>query len=244
MGNKNPPWTKDELVLALDLYLRVGFGSNAGHVPESHPEVVALSQLLNRLPFHDSRPDAARFRNANAVHMKLSNFLRLDPAYPGAGLRAGSKKDVEVWNEFANDRNRLRSMAAAIRSFAQPYSIPDKPSLSLEEEDEAPEGRVLLRQHRIRERNAQLVRKKRLLALKRTGTLDCQVCGFDFGKRYGSLGDGFIECHHTVPLHLLRPAQVTRLQDLSLVCANCHRMLHRGAGTTVESLSRLVHHTI
>ena len=45
---------------------------------------------------------------------------------------------------------------------------------------------------------------------------------------YGDIGEGFIECHHLLPLSQIRPNQVTKLSDLATVCANCHRMLHRG----------------
>jgi 5-methylcytosine-specific restriction protein A len=49
-----------------------------------------------------------------------------------------------------------------------------------------------------------------------------------FNERYGARGEGFIECHHLVALSTLRPGQRTRLSDLAVVCANCHRMIHRG----------------
>ncbi len=35
-----------------------------------------------------------------------------------------------------------------------------------------------------------------------------------------------MEAHHTRPVHEINPGQVTRLADLALVCANCHRMIH------------------
>ena len=37
---------------------------------------------------------------------------------------------------------------------------------------------------------------------------------------------GFIEIHHVSPLHTLKPGSQTRLQDLAVPCANCHRMVH------------------
>ena len=37
---------------------------------------------------------------------------------------------------------------------------------------------------------------------------------------------GFIECPHTLPLRDLKPGMRTRLADLSLLCAKCHRMVH------------------
>jgi 5-methylcytosine-specific restriction protein A len=36
-----------------------------------------------------------------------------------------------------------------------------------------------------------------------------------------------IECQHTKPVHTLRAGQRTKLDDLALVCSNCHRMIHR-----------------
>lgn len=73
-------------------------------------------------------------------------------------------------------------------------------------------------------RNRALVRD----AKKRYGCR-CQVCGFDFRQAYGDLGTGYIECHHLTPFseraEVLRSA--TTLEDVAVVCANCHRMIHR-----------------
>ena len=60
----------------------------------------------------------------------------------------------------------------------------------------------------------------------------CMVCRFDFELTYGELGRGYIECHHLNPLSERAEADwtdelVTRLDDVAVVCANCHRMLHR-----------------
>jgi predicted HNH restriction endonuclease len=46
-------------------------------------------------------------------------------------------------------------------------------------------------------------------------------------KVYGLLGQGFAECHHLVPISRLEPGHRTRLEDLAIVCSNCHRMLHK-----------------
>ncbi len=48
-----------------------------------------------------------------------------------------------------------------------------------------------------------------------------------FEERYGDVGHGFIEVHHVRPVHELQPGDKTKLSDLALVCANCHRMIHR-----------------
>ena len=59
----------------------------------------------------------------------------------------------------------------------------------------------------------------------------CAVCGFDFEKTYGDLGRGFIEVHHLNPLgESEEEAAVNPATDLIPLCANCHRMIHRGVG--------------
>lgn len=71
----------------------------------------------------------------------------------------------------------------------------------------------------------------------------CFVCGFDFGVKYGDLGNGFIEVHHKVPLASVRNDYVVNpISDLVPLCSNCHRMVHLlGEGEeTLEELKRIV----
>lgn len=73
------------------------------------------------------------------------------------------------------------------------------------------------------ERNPENRRK----AVEIHGTV-CAICGFDFEKHYGIRGRGFIEIHHTTPLHSLEEEiYVNPATDLIPVCSNCHRMIHR-----------------
>lgn len=147
---RNPPWERDELILALDLYVREGL------VDDTDPQVIELSELLNRLPLHPLQPDPSRFRNPNGVHLKLANFAALDPAYPGTGMQHGGQRDREVWDEFKDDHGRLRALADAIRAEgAQQQAAPLGPE---DGEDEAQEGRMLYRRHRVRERDQRLVK--------------------------------------------------------------------------------------
>src|ERR1700750_749234 len=84
---RNPSWSREELILALDLYFRVP----PSGVTENHPEIVRLSQELQRLSLHSDPADATRFRNPNGVHMKMFNFKALDPAEEGRGLANGGR---------------------------------------------------------------------------------------------------------------------------------------------------------
>ncbi|MEZ9143974.1 HNH endonuclease [Vibrio sp. 10N.286.52.C3] len=57
----------------------------------------------------------------------------------------------------------------------------------------------------------------------------CQICSFDFAKKYGPHGSGFIEVHHIKPLNTIAKSyKVDPVKDLIPVCSNCHSILHRG----------------
>jgi 5-methylcytosine-specific restriction protein A len=238
VATSNPDWTRDELVLALDVYLQ-----HRPHIPGQDSRVIEnLSADLQRLGAVLFAPEqrAATFRNPPGVYMKLMNFRRLDPAYLAEGkkgLTAGANADEEVWDAFAADPAGCHGAAAAIRqalaSSSETLTAADSP----DDQQDAPEGKLLTRLHVNRERNGQLVARKRKQTLAKQGHLACEVCGFDFAARYGTRGAGFIECHHLTPLATLAAGSRTRLDDLALVCFNCHRMIHRSSPwLTIEEL--------
>lgn len=223
---RNPPWTRDELILALDLYMKHRISPPG----KNSPEVIELSELLNKMGQALGLSELEKFRNPNGVYMKLMNFRSYDPEYTKdgkVGLTRGNKDEEVVWKEFASNPERLSLTASAIRSAIEKPS--DDLDLSRPEEpeiQEAEEGRVLTRLHRFRERDRKLVESKKKEALRKFGRLSCDACGFDFSHKYGPPGNGIIDIHHTIPVHTLGQGQKTRLEDLALLCANCHRMVH------------------
>jgi 5-methylcytosine-specific restriction protein A len=217
---RNPKWTRDELILALDLYFRCPpLKTN-----KDHHEIVELSNILNSLPIHPQKSEYEKFRNPNGVYMKLCNFLRFDPTYKGEGLKAGGKLEKVIWNEFSGDRQKLRMIAHKILEHAP--EVP-RPVEVTQDDDEFEEGRILTKLHKIRERSPSVTKNKKASVLKKTGKLVCEACGFEFESKYGEIGKGFAECHHIKPVSELKKGQKTKLSDLSILCANCHRMIHR-----------------
>lgn len=82
-----------------------------------------------------------------------------------------------------------------------------------------------------RKRENKLRNSKIASYLKENGNLRCEVprCGFDFFELYGELGREYAHVHHKIPLSTAPPDGFTvRLEDLAVVCANCHSMIHRG----------------
>ena len=90
------------------------------------------------------------------------------------------------------------------------------------------EGKEVLRQHIVKERNKHLIEKaKENFKKAHGGKIYCEVCGFDFSVHYPGLGDGFIEVHHVKPVSSMKPGEKTKISDLVMVCSNCHSMIHR-----------------
>lgn len=224
VGKRNPAWVRDELILALDLYMQ--------HRPSLPPETGAeeLSGLLNKMRGPKSALAEERYRNVNAVSLKLNNFRRFDPDYVSrgkVGMKHGGKGDEAVWQDFSDDLDRLHKIAAAIRAqIAIGQTLPADDNADSVEIEEASEGAILTRLHRQRERSRKLVQRREERALKAHGRLLCEACTFDFWTFYGPRGEGYIECHHVRPVYALKPGEKTHIDDLALICANCHRMIH------------------
>ena len=100
------------------------------------------------------------------------------------------------------------------------------------------EGRVLQVSHLRRERNPKLVEQLKERRFDEFGRLDCEGCTFNYSDRYGERGHKYMEAHHKKPLSTLKPeGEKVRPKDYALICANCHRMIHRfSPWWTVEEL--------
>ena len=240
--DREPDWIRDELILALDVYLQ-----NPNTIPsQGTKEIRHLSDYLRAVGpiLHRVRRISDRFRNVNGVHMKLMNFRRLDSSFGiGKGLTHGGKLEIQIWHDFGNDPAKCHRAAQDIRSAIEELKSSDlsAPLSDEEEEAEAEEGRAVTRVHLSRERNRKIVRDKKNDAMKRFGKLSCEACAFDFESIYGFRGKSFIECHHEKPIHKIKPGEKTKLRDLRLVCSNCHRMIHtRKPWETVVGLRALI----
>jgi putative restriction endonuclease len=85
-------WTREELIVAFNLYCRIPFG----RIHNRNPLIIELAAAIGRTP--------------SAVSWKLANFARLDPALRKrniAGAGHGARAEVEIWNEFSSDWERL-----------------------------------------------------------------------------------------------------------------------------------------
>ena len=65
----------------------------------------------------------------------------------------------------------------------------------------------------------------RRAALKRAKGV-CEACGTDYSKLLGGLGERVLQVHHRQQLSLADEPKVNGLDDVAVVCANCHLMIH------------------
>jgi putative restriction endonuclease len=89
-------WTRDQLLLALRLYLQLPFGK----LHRLNPEIISLANRIGRSP--------------NALAMKACNFATLDPALRARGVRGLpnlSNADRDIWAEFASNSEALAAEA-------------------------------------------------------------------------------------------------------------------------------------
>jgi putative restriction endonuclease len=85
-------WTRDELILAVNLYCKTPFGK----IHRNNPDVIRLASLIGRTP--------------NSVSYKLVNFASFDPSLKARGIKGAqnaSKLDEAIWNEFYNNWDKL-----------------------------------------------------------------------------------------------------------------------------------------
>lgn len=89
-----------------------------------------------------------------------------------------------------------------------------------------------------RQRNRKLVLDAKEQFKRDNGGLFCEACGFDFLISYGI---SYIEAHHIKPLSQQTGVSQRETNDLALLCANCHRVIHgRTPAMTIEELKSLV----
>lgn len=94
-------WTRDEMILTLALYFQLPFG----RLNHTTAEVRDLAKLMNRTD--------------NAVALRLVNFAACDPYIINSGrtgMPGGLSVCQPIWNEFADDKEKLFLEAQRIKA--------------------------------------------------------------------------------------------------------------------------------
>lgn len=104
-------WTREELILAFNLYLKLPFGK----LHHGNREIIHLAKILDRTP--------------NSIAMRLSNFASVDPFHQGRGIKGltgGIKQVQPIWNEFIGNKEELLFESEKILANLEKQTIESK----------------------------------------------------------------------------------------------------------------------
>ena len=156
---KSPNWTREELILAFNLYLKLPFGQ----MDEDTHEVKELSKILGR-------------RTPGAVAMRLGNYAHVDPYHQGRGvigLKNGIRQVQPIWDEFIGNQQDLVFESERILADYQHTTIEETyPEIIFDLKDLV--GEVKIRAVKVRVN--QSVFRKMIL---KTYTNRCAISGID-----------------------------------------------------------------
>lgn len=104
-------WTREELILAFNLYLKIPFGK----MHSTNKDIIHLANLIGR--------------TSNSVAIRLVNFASVDPALQARGIKGmdGGKNVVKpIWDEFFNNQEELIFFSEEILAKKENISIEKK----------------------------------------------------------------------------------------------------------------------
>jgi 5-methylcytosine-specific restriction enzyme A len=189
----------------------------------SDTRVIALSQQLRALPVHLGADKRESFRNPAGVAFKLQNIRQVAT---GRGMPNASEVDRHVWQELGGAPERVQQLVDAIAQQVSSGEATPQEVMAVDDDEVFVEGRVLTALHRRRERSPKL--RSRLLDKRQaSGRLTCDCCGDGPKAATRALALAGFEAHHVLPLAQVAPSAGTKLKDLALLCAVCHRLIHR-----------------
>jgi 5-methylcytosine-specific restriction enzyme A len=184
-AHRNPPWTRDEVVLACQLVRDNGWR----WLSSEDDRVGQLSELLQLNPAHPVDVRGGDFRNRNGVARKTADIATQHPEYAGKPTNGG-RHDREVLLAFLQRPDEMEAEAEAIKAalLDEANETADLADVDLDGVS-ANEGAALERRHLRYERNPRLRAKVIRAYKKRHQAIACEACGFDFGQTYGARGE-------------------------------------------------------
>jgi len=104
-------WTREELILAFNLYLKIEFGKTH----KGNPQVIELANLLGR--------------TSSSIAMRLGNFASIDPYHQQrgiGGLKNGTTQVQPIWDEFFKNQEELIFLSEQILAEKENSTIENK----------------------------------------------------------------------------------------------------------------------
>ncbi|MGG4094330.1 HNH endonuclease [Paenibacillus lautus] len=178
--------------------------------------------------------------------MGILHHLGLKNAFKGLfkGLSVAEAIDLieQECDDHPADRNLYAPIISSLSGIKnnEPQDEDTISNFQADEGKEYPEGKIAFVLHKKRERNPKLIKEAKQFFIRKHGRLFCEACNFDFKTVYGDRGDDYIEGHHKKLVSDLKEGEMTKIEDIAMLCSNCHRMIHRKPLISVEELAEIV----
>jgi len=151
-------WTREELIIAFNLYLKMPFGK----MSSTNKDVIKLANLIGRTP--------------SSIALRLVNFASVDPALRARGIKGmdgGTKIVQPIWDEFFNNQEELVFLSEQILAQKENTSIENKYEIILSDLSQL-KGETIIRE--VKTRVNQFVFREMVLANYST---KCAITGID-----------------------------------------------------------------
>lgn len=175
--------------------------------------------------------------------MGIIHHLGLKNAFKGLFKGLSVAEAIDLIEQESDDHPADRKLYAPIISSLSGIKVNEHQDedtigdVQADEGKEYPEGKIAFVLHKKRERNPKLIKEAKRLFITNHGRLFCEACKFDFQQSYGDRGADFIEGHHKKLVSEMNDGEVTKIEDIAMLCSNCHRMIHRRPMISVEELA-------
>ena len=205
--------------------------------------------------FNPQGEDAKKLSNRpdTKFTQKVRNLMASH--YDNNGMSTYTSKDSRGYFSLTEDGQKLveKNVSYLGYLFANSFDYENAISLSetvykarnqrsklfvYSEDDKVMEGKAEVKITVVKERSQKL-RTAAIAHYTADGIIKCAVCGFDFKKTYGELGDGYIQMHHEKPIYQYSDAGFEEyiseaVKNMKPLCANCHCMVHRNKNKLVS----------
>jgi 5-methylcytosine-specific restriction protein A len=203
---------------------------------------LSLNQAMTEAKQHYKSDAKTALRARAANYRAMLGFQDLGSVVADIDLAPGSATNDTAFYESGNiyarfyasglvpdDKVLEADLRAMLRLYEQLIDSETASDATLDTDGDKPsmlhmEDATRFRMHKRIERRASLVKQ-----VKKAKGCTCEVCEVNFAERYGAIGEGYIEAHHQKPLSSIKGTKVAMdpATDFAVLCANCHRMVHR-----------------
>ena len=221
-------WSKEELLFLCKFLSKKG--GDVSRKSKDFQKILTDIKNINTLY-------KIKTKTALQIHKKLQELNELSSNFNDKTLE--ETQEINFLRSYDLKKTEFEEMYKNISQVLKSFH---KLNLNLDEiHYEAEEGKILSALHHYKERDKKIVEAKKLSILAKFNKLSCEACNFNFKEFYGERGNGYIECHHLLPVSQMSLNHKTKLDDLCLLCSNCHRMIHKSIPwLSVQQLKEII----